>query len=172
MIIGQPGSGKSSLARVLGERVGLPVHHVDKIHWKSGWVERDRDEKLHLISKVEAESHWIIEGGLSKTWENRVSRADTLIWLDVPLAIRAWRVLKRRIVYHGRSRPDLPKGCPEKIHLDFAVWIWSTRNSARAEMEALFNTAPPPKSRFCLKTGTQVKQFVSTLAENAGSTDP
>ena len=46
MIIGQPGSVKSTLARFLGERTGLPVVHIDKIHWKPGWNERETLELL------------------------------------------------------------------------------------------------------------------------------
>lgn len=38
MIVGHPGSGKSTLARAMGERTGLPVVHIDQIHWRPGWV--------------------------------------------------------------------------------------------------------------------------------------
>ena len=40
MIVGQPGAGKSTIARQIGQRTGLPVVHIDKIHWMPGWVER------------------------------------------------------------------------------------------------------------------------------------
>ena len=81
MIVGQPGSGKSTTARMIGEITGLPVVHVDLIHWKDGWIERDKSEKIELASKEEAKATWIFEGGLSQTWENRLARADTLIVL-------------------------------------------------------------------------------------------
>ena len=45
MILGQPGSGKSTLAQKLGACTGLPVFHIDNIHWSPGWVERPSDEK-------------------------------------------------------------------------------------------------------------------------------
>ena len=48
MIIGQPGAGKSTFARTLGEISHLPVHHIDHIHWMSGWQERSGEEKDHL----------------------------------------------------------------------------------------------------------------------------
>ncbi|WP_245298784.1 hypothetical protein [Pseudotabrizicola sediminis] len=54
MIVGQPGSGKSTLARGLGKVTGLPVVHVDHIHWMPRCRERQRDEKTLLCHAVEA----------------------------------------------------------------------------------------------------------------------
>ena len=45
MIVGQPGSGKSTLARRLGQLTGIPVVHIDTIHWQPGWVERSAAER-------------------------------------------------------------------------------------------------------------------------------
>ncbi|MDL2203738.1 hypothetical protein QQF51_13830 [Brucella intermedia] len=44
MIIGGAGSGKSSLARALGDITGLPVVHIDTLYWQPGWVMQPRDE--------------------------------------------------------------------------------------------------------------------------------
>jgi len=107
MILGQPGSGKSTLARKLGVVTGLPVVHMDHIHWKAGWVERDEEEKLELARAAMAQEAWIFEGGFSRTWHERAERADTLIWLDVGLWRRLWRVTYRFFRYFGQSRPDI-----------------------------------------------------------------
>ena len=89
MIIGQPGSGKSTFARELGAITHLPVFHIDHIHWQSGWVERPGPEKDRLCADVHAQDKWIFEGGHSTTWPERLDRADTLIWLDLPLLLWA-----------------------------------------------------------------------------------
>lgn len=89
MIIGQPGSGKSTLARALGDITELPVVHIDKIHWKSGWVERSKAERTRLCEEVHAGDKWIFEGGHSITWPKRIARADMIIALDMPLRVRA-----------------------------------------------------------------------------------
>ena len=144
MIVGQPGSGKSWLARQLGARLALPVYHIDHIHWQSGWVERDRAEKDRLCLAVEALPAWIFEGGHSATYANRVVRADLLIWLDMPLPLRLWRVTRRCLTGLGRNRPDLPEGCPERlVNLpEFWGFIWRTRRTARARMAQLMAEAP------------------------------
>jgi adenylate kinase family enzyme len=66
MIIRQPGSGKSRLARQVGARLGLPVHHIDHIHWQSGWIERDRAEKGRMCLAIEAQPAWVFEGGIPR----------------------------------------------------------------------------------------------------------
>jgi len=91
MIVGQPGSGKSTLARAIGDRLNLPVVHVDLIHWQPGWVERTGSEKDRLCSEAHAKHSWILEGGRSATWPERLGRADTVIWLDFPLTVRVSR---------------------------------------------------------------------------------
>jgi adenylate kinase family enzyme len=166
MIIGQPGSGKSTLARQLGQRTGLPVFHMDHIHWQPGWVERPKAEKIRLAMEIEARPSWIFEGGLSATYTNRVARADTLIWLDFPLSVRLWRVLKRTLRYLGQTRPDLPKGCREGFTAEtvpFWRYIWRTRHSGRRRIEVLFGTAPPQSTLVHLRSLAEVKRFLQSL---------
>ncbi|MEL6463597.1 MAG: AAA family ATPase [Pseudomonadota bacterium] len=165
MIIGQPGSGKSTLARQLGQITFLPVVHIDHIHWKAGWVERDRAEKRRMTLEVADRPAWIFEGGHSATWPERLARADTLIWLDLPLGLRARRVFWRTLRYYGQTRPDLPDGCPERFDREFWSWIWNTRHSGRAKMRALFDNAPAEKTSYHFTTPHQVNTFLSDLGE-------
>lgn len=163
MIIGQPGSGKSTLASELGEKLSLPVFHIDKIHWKSGWIEREPSEKDRLCAEVHARDEWIFEGGNSRTWGERMERADSLIWLDFPLHIRAWRILVRTIRHYGESRPDLPEGCPEHFSMEFISFIWRTRNKGRVRMSRFFNSVSNEKDKFHLRTNFAVEQFKNAI---------
>lgn len=163
MIIGQPGSGKSTLARHLGDKTFLPVIHVDRIHWKSGWVERDKVEKTRMALDEIAKPAWIFEGGHSTTWPQRLDRADMLIWLDLSLGLRARRVLWRTLRHFGRTRPDLPEGCPEQFSLEFWLWIWRTRHSSRAAMQALYDDAPFDKTKYHFTSPAQVNVFLDDL---------
>ncbi|MCV0428207.1 MAG: AAA family ATPase [Roseibium sp.] len=145
IIVGGPGSGKSTLARLLSERTGLPVYHMDCIHWMPGWVERSEREKDELTHQVHIQDEWIFEGGHSHTYKERIERADTFIWLDAPVGLRIFRVLKRSLEYYGRSRPDLPNGCPERFNwqtVEFLQFIWRTRKSARTRLEKIYKHPP------------------------------
>lgn len=162
MIVGQPGSGKSTLARKLGERTGLPVVHIDKIHWMPGWIERSREEKTRLCNEAAQAEQWIFEGGHSVTWPGRIARADLLIWLDRPLGLRLWRVVRRSLVGRGRTRPDMAEDCPERLRLlpEFIHFIWTTRHRARAQILQL-TASPPPRCKVVrLRSDRDVASFL------------
>ncbi len=163
MIIGQPGSGKSWLAREMGKVTGLPVYHMDHIHWKPGWIEREPKDKLRLVSAVHDLEEWILEGGLSRSWDERLARADTCIWLDFPLWFRAACVVRRTLKHYGRTRPDLPEGCPEQFSWEFARWIWTTRRSGRVKPAAIFATPDPHCDLVRLRTRAEVATFLHRL---------
>ena len=168
MIVGQPGAGKSTLARQLGARTGLPVVHIDHIHWTPGWVEREREEKLAMMRAAERKESWIIEGGLSATWDTRLARADTVIVLDIPLALRLWRLLKRRVEFAGgQPRPDLPDNCPERFDAEFLKWIWDTRHSNRVRNRAVADQAGPGVRTVVLTSPRAVRRFLRDLDSGA-----
>lgn len=163
MIIGQPGSGKSTLARAVGEIAHLPVVHMDQIQWLPGWEETPRDERTRLTMEVHRQERWVFEGGHSATWEDRLARADTLIWLDLPVAVRLWRVTARTLQYRGRTRPDMPHDCPEAFQSEFYHFIWRTRHKGRAKMRALFDSAPDDRRTVHLTSGKAARGWVHAL---------
>ncbi|MEP3921051.1 AAA family ATPase [Ascidiaceihabitans sp.] len=160
MIIGQAGSGKSTLARDIGRRGNLPVVHIDLIHWKTGWIERTQAEKTPLVLDAIAQDRWVFEGGNSSTYPQRMARADTLIWLDLPAPLRLRRALWRSVKHYGSNRPDLPKGCPERLDPAFYRWIWRTRHSGRASLKNWFETAPPHLQKYHLQSKHDVMRWV------------
>ncbi len=167
MIVGGPGSGKSTLAQALSVLSGLPVFHIDHIHWQAGWVERPRAAKIALCRQVHAQDRWIFEGGMSVTYAERLVRADTLIWLDLPVGLRFWRVLRRTAVYLGQTRPDLPYGCREALNhetLPFWRFIWRTRQTCRLPLLAIVASPPPHLRIVHLRNRAEVRQFLESNA--------
>ena len=166
MIVGGPGSGKSTLARDMGSQINLPVHHMDHIHWMPGWVQRPRSDRIKMAHGVERGDRWIFEGNFSSTFDHRATRADTLIWLDLPVSLRLWRVAWRSVRFYGQERPDMAPGCVEGIHhetLHFFRWIWDTRHTHRRKVEKLIS-AHPHLLVYHLNSRAKVAAFANEFA--------
>lgn len=138
VIIGCGGAGKSTLARRLGERLQLPVVHLDKLFWRPGWVQVSLEEFDALHRAALAEPRWIMDGNFDRTMEERIARCDTVIYLDFSRMACLWGVLKRIVTTYGTVRPDMGEGCPERFDLEFLRWVWNfNKNKRRRNLERL-----------------------------------
>lgn len=166
MICGGPGSGKSTLARVIGERLDLPVFHMDHIHHLPNWEPRPMVEKHAMAHEIEAKPAWVFEGGMSSTYESRAARADTLIWLDLSVGLRFWRVNKRLFQNYGMTRPDMAAGCVETVGAhtwEFYLWIFRTRKTSRAKLDDLVVRHAHRLNVFHLRSPRAVAGFIDGL---------
>ena len=134
LVIGAPGSGKSTLATRLAARLGVPVHYLDRHYWKPGWQYRDAGDARERVRGIAETPAWVMDGNFSDTFDLRMPRADSLIWLDYPRATCIRRVLVRAARDHGRSKPDLPDGCPEQFDAKLLRWVWDFPAKHRPEI--------------------------------------
>jgi adenylate kinase family enzyme len=131
-IVGAGGAGKSTLARALGERTGLPVVHLDEHYWQPGWVEPPRDEWRACQAELCAGDRWIMDGNYGGTIDLRLDRADTLVFLDLPRRVTVPGVLRRWAGNRGRS-VQAP-GCPERADAAFLRWVWDYPTGGRVRL--------------------------------------
>ncbi|SHN54367.1 AAA family ATPase [Erythrobacter sanguineus] len=135
IIIGPCGSGKSTLARELAPRMGLPLVHMDQLGWQAGWVETEKAELRARLADAVAQDQWLIEGNYGSTLAPRLERADIVIYLDFPIRLCLWRLIRRIARHRGQPRPDMPEGCPERFDLGFFWYVmnWNTGPRVRTE---------------------------------------
>ncbi|MEH6987680.1 topology modulation protein [Cytobacillus firmus] len=135
MVIGaSAGAGKSTFARKLGEKTGIEVHHLDVLYWKPGWVESGLQEFSDAQCEIVKKKQWIIEGNYSNTFEIRAAACDTVIYLELPLYLCLYRVLKRWAINLGKTRPDMAAGCREKMDWKFIKFIVTTYGPRKKKM--------------------------------------
>jgi len=120
IVIGSGGAGKSTLARKMGEILDLPIHHLDRLHWKPYWTETPKEEWQKIQADLCTEEEWIIDGNYGGTMDIRLAACDTVVFLDLSRWLCVFRALKRSMDLSGERRPDLPEGCDEQFDLDFS----------------------------------------------------
>ncbi len=104
LIIGCPGTGKSTLARALAALTRLPLYHLDLIWHKSDRSTITRAELCERLSAILPTDGWIIDGNYAATLDFRLKYADTVILLDLPTEI-ALDGARERL---GKAREDMP----------------------------------------------------------------
>lgn len=162
VIIGCGGAGKSTLARQLGEKLQIPVVHLDKLFWRPGWVQVPPEEFDALHRAELAKEKWIIDGNFNRTMEERIARCDTVIYLDFSRYACLWGVLKRVITTYGTVRPDMGEGCPERIDREFLMWVWNYNKNKRERNYRLLNEAEHAET-IVLKNRRAVKLFLEQV---------
>ena len=133
-VVGPGGAGKTTFARELGRRTGLPVVHLDRHYWRPGWMPPPREEWRALQARLLAGEHWIVDGNYGGTFDVRFARADTVIVLAMRRLRCVAAVLRRLLRHHGPAVQAA--GCPERLDLGFVRWIWRYGSDSRPRLDA------------------------------------
>lgn len=134
LVIGSGGAGKTTFARALAERSGLPLIHLDSFYWGPGWNPTPNEEWDRTIAQLIARDTWVMDGNYGRTLPVRLAACDTVIFLDLPRHVCLWRIVRRRMRYFGKVRPDLPEGCPERLTWEFVWWVWTYPKRRRPDV--------------------------------------
>lgn len=164
MVIGiSSGVGKSTFAKKVGEHLNIPVHHLDTLYWKPNWVEAPVEEFQQRQKEIVKEKEWVIEGNYAGTFDIRIPHADTIIYLELPLIVCLYRVVKRRIQNHRKTRSDMAEGCPEKIDWPFIKFILTTYYPRKRKMAERLQTYTQDKKVFVLKNKKEIRAFLEGM---------
>jgi len=149
VILGRGASGKSTLARRLGEITGLPVIEVDNIFWQPGLIATPREQWVAMQEKLVAGDRWIMNGDLGSydAVEVRLRAADTIIFLDFSLVRCAWRAIRR-----SRERGD------------FWRWLLTYRYQSRPILRATIANHAPHTVLHVFRSPRALGRFVADAA--------
>ncbi len=166
VIIGSSGAGKSTLARELGSILKIKVFHLDRLFWQRGWEGKTRDTRIDILQEIIREKQWIIEGNYLGASELHLNAADIIIFLDIAPLLCLWRLMKRHREYYGRSRPDIPEGCTDRlIRLRILKVLAFPLGGRRTIKQKLRNYKSEQIIR--LRSRKEVKDFLAQLEQGA-----
>lgn len=173
-VTGVSGSGKTTFARALANRTGLPHLELDAVFWDAGWQRRDLDEARGMIRRFLAESPdgWVIDGN----WDSKIDGildpgkpggADTIVWLDYARPRIMSRVI-RRTLRRGILREELWHGNRERPgswfsrdpHENIILWAWTTHAVVRERYETRIAQGEPIVR---LRTPREARNWLAAL---------
>ena len=155
IILGCPGSGKSTFARKLHAATGLPLIHLDKLWWRADRTHITREEFDRKLEALLLDDRWIIDGNYSRTYEVRIRACDTVVFLDYSEEV-CMDGIRERV---GKERPDMPwvedRLDPELVKL---VQDYETENRP---IVYGFLEKYPEKQALIFRTRAEAEQWLS-----------
>jgi adenylate kinase family enzyme len=163
MVIGCSGAGKSTLARHLAKTLELPLIGLDSVYWRPGWIETSMLEFRDAVARLVDGPAWIMDGNFDSTFDLRMPVADTIVWLDLARWACVRGVLTRLVREYGRTRVDLPDGCPECFDLEFLMYVWNFNAAHRPRIVAALEKFAGQAQLHRLKSRMDAERFMATI---------
>lgn len=145
VIIGSPGTGKSTFARALQAKRQVPLLHLDSL-WHKGDYSAAAEQvfQTELAAFMVEHEAFIVDGNYSSSLPQRLAMADQVIWLKEAKWLRLARVLKRTLAFklNPASRPEMPIGFAEKFdseYLAFLQLVWHYDKVSLPKIEELLS---------------------------------
>ena len=142
-VVGSSGSGKSTFAERLAARLGVLLIQLDALNWGPNWTPVEVETFRERVRAATAAEAWVCDGNYSSVRPIVLERADTVVWLDLPLRVCLWRVV-RRTVRRSRTREDLwgtgnRETLLKQVGRDSLIWwVLSTHRRRQRDYETRF----------------------------------
>jgi adenylate kinase family enzyme len=173
-VVGTSASGKTTFARALAERLGVPTVELDALHWEAGWAEADDAVMRERVLQATAGEEWVVDGNYSAVRDIVWGRAQAVVWLDFPLRTVLWRYgsrTGRRI----RSGEELWPGTGNRERLSMHLlgrdsllwWILTTYRRRRREYPGLL-AAHPQLAAVRLRSAAEADAWLAAAGWRTG----
>ena len=166
LVIGCCGAGKSTFSKELEKIINLPVIHLDKYYHKPNWEEPAKEEWNKTLYRLVNKKRWIMDGNYSDSFDIRIPRAATIIYLDYSSLRCFIRVIKRIIKDYGKKRNDMAEGCKENLDVSFLKFVLTFNYKNRSKIYKRLEKVKNTKKVIVLKNDRQTSSFLCQLRAN------
>jgi len=175
VIIGNTGSGKSTLGNALAAKLGVPYADSDDLFWLPDWQEVPNDDFRAALDAATRGDGWVLVGNyLSRATDITWPRADTIVWLDLPLPLVMYRSVRRttkraltkEVVCNGNTEKLLFL-LPERFSGEVPLWQYAMRHHKvhRPIIEAMLAEPGVTADVHRLRSRAEVQAFVRERAQ-------
>ena len=156
IVIGCPGSGKSTFSQKLGNALNLPVFHLDMLYHNADGTHISKEELEQKLEGIFKENEkWIIDGNYQRTLELRMKECNTIFLLDYPIEV-CLAGAESRI---GKKRADFP-WVEKKLNDEFKQIIISFSNEKLPQIYELLNKYKDSKKIVIFKSREEADNYI------------
>ena len=173
VVVGNSGSGKSTVARAIADELGLPHLELDWVMHREGWDSARGPQFREQVATFASGDRWVIDGNYTSHGTREVvwPRADTVVWLDLP----RWRILPRvvlrtlrRVVTRerlwGGPREPWTNLYSRDPYQNIIVWAWTMHGHVREKFSRDLEEGNWGQARVHrLRSPAEVREFLSSL---------
>ena len=160
IVIGCPGAGKSTFARRLRDKTGLPLYYLDMLWHKPDRTTASREAFDVQLERLLKRDRWIIDGNFLRTLEIRLEACDTAILMDIPLEVCLTSV-KNRI---GQVREDMP-WVETEFDPEFKQWIIDFPQNQLPQIYKLLKRYQRQKNVVVLRSREEAERYLRNLGQ-------
>ncbi len=161
-VIGTSGSGKTTVAKAIADKLGVKHIELDAINWQPNWTELPKDEFKERTMEAIEHGDWTIDGNYKVVRDVIWDKVDTIVWLDLPFLpvfLRiVWRTIRRIVTQEELWNTNTEKLDALVGKYGMPLWVIQTHEKRRKEYPPLL--ADPKLGH------TDIKRFKSLKAVN------
>lgn len=170
IVIGTTGSGKSTLAKKISKKLNYPYIQLDKLYWKADWVGSSDEEFFQKIEAATSQKSWVLDGNYTRSSHLTWTKADTVIWIDLPF----WQTLYQNIsrsIKRAIIKEELWEGTGNRESFSrlfsrdsFVGWLFQTYRPNKIRNEAKLKSEEYKHIKFYrLKSRYEIMSFIENL---------